>query len=554
MEGSADKPRRPRLCAAALIMGVAAAACSRGASEPVLSSDQALRINTTRQPTTMDPGQQAWDYEATIGRNVFEPLLKPAPDLKDVQGAAAASYDLLSDGLTYTFHIRSSARWSDGQPVTAQEFVYAWKRLLDPRLAAPYADPFFDHAVAGAQDYGNVDPKNAAAVAGFLSGLGLSAPDDHTFIVKLQQPAGYFKWIAALWVAAPIRRDIVEKYGSQTWASVPSQIVGNGAFKVSEMASDHYTLVPNDFYWGGKARLRRLIAYFIADAQEGFRRYRAGDLDVTEVPLANATLVQDDPKLNKEIHRSPSLNTNWLGMNLKHGPFANQKVREAISRAIDRHALVQFIGHGQFTPMQTLIPKGMNGYRPDLGSAQSFDPVAARAALQASGVDRSALNSIHYLVPNNTEDRLRAQFIVDQIKTNLGLTWTIDPLGLKITTQRLTSGDFQVVEWGWGADYPDDQDWMDTFLNGCGNQGCPLNAEYDQLVNQADQASRQSDRQKLYDRAQAMIVNNYSVAFLYSRQTWTLVKPYVQGIRPTALDESLLPGDFFANQIYITQH
>src|SRR5262249_24032783 len=146
------------------------------------------------------------------------------------------------------FHLQPNAKWSDGKPVTAKDFVYGWKRMLNPALGAGYADPFFDGTVAGGQDYNNVDTKDAAALDKYLNGLGLSAPDDHTFVVKLQAPAGYFKWVASLWVGAPIRQDVVEAAAggpfpstdatkAEMWASDATKVVGNGAFKISEQVA-----------------------------------------------------------------------------------------------------------------------------------------------------------------------------------------------------------------------------------------------------------------------------------------------------------------------------
>jgi oligopeptide transport system substrate-binding protein len=557
MEGSAAGFRRWRVVAVMAVLGPLVTSCGSPTGNLTLSSDQTLHIAAVTQPGTMDPSRQMWDFEALFGRNLFETLVKPRPDLKDVQGAAASSYQVQSDGLAYVFHLRASARWSDGQPVTARDFVYGWKHLLDPRVKAAYAS-FFNGIVAGAQDYSRIDPTNAAAVNSFLDGLGLLAPDDRTFMVKLQMPAGYFKWIAALWVAAPIRQDVVEKFGSDNWATVPSQIIGNGPFKVSEMvAQDHYTLAPNAYYWGAKPKLSHIVVNFIRNPSESFRRYLAGDLDTVDVPLANANLVQHDPKLGKQIQRYASLNTIWLAMNSRKPPFDNPKVREAVARAIDRQKLITYFGHGQFAAMQTLIPKGMNGYRSDLGAAQTFDPAAARQALKASGVSQAALNDVHYLVPDGSYDRrARAQFIIGQIEDNLGLHWTLEPLPVKTVTRREAAGDFQLSETGWEADYPDEQDWMDPLVNGCeGNYPvCPNDNQFNSLVSQADQTTKESQRQKLYDRAQSIVINNYWFVFLYTIENWVLQQPYVHGIKATALDESYLPGDFFTSEIYITQH
>src|SRR5215472_10042384 len=204
-----------RLIALGACAVLATLACGTGApassNQPAPAEQQVLRINDITDPNSLDPTQQTYTYEAAVGRLTFQPLLQPRPDLKDVQPAGAQSYDVSADGLTYTFHLRSNAKWSDGKPVVAADWVYGWKHFLNPALAAGYVDPFFDGTIAGGADYANVDVKSASAIDSFLNGLGLSAPDDHTFVIKLAAPAGYFKWVATLWVAVPLRKDIVEQ-------------------------------------------------------------------------------------------------------------------------------------------------------------------------------------------------------------------------------------------------------------------------------------------------------------------------------------------------------
>ncbi|HEY8677563.1 MAG TPA: peptide ABC transporter substrate-binding protein [Candidatus Dormibacteraeota bacterium] len=566
MEQSTGKLKWSRL--ATLMAGVAlvVAACGTASTtnnngNNMASSDkQILRINSGTEPNSLDPGQQSYDYEGLIGRNVFEPLLKPKKDLSDVEGAAASSYDVSSDGITYTFHIRQNAKWSDGVPLKAKDFVYGYQRILDPRLAAGYTDPFFDGTIAGAANYASIDAKNDAASTTFLQGLGLSAPDDHTFVVKLQQPAGYFKWVASLWVAAPIRKDIVEKYGSDKWATVPSQVIGNGMFKISEQVpKDHITLVPNDQYWGDKPHLTKIIDYFIDDANQAFSKYQTGELDIQTVPLANADLVQNDPKLKNELHKLPSLNTFWLTPNLHKAPFDNVKFREAVSHAIDRQSLATDVSKGQYAPVTTFIPKGMNGYQPGLSDVQKYDPAAAKAALQASGVSPAVANGVHYLARNTTANKQLAEYITGQIKTNLGLNWTIDVIDSKTVTSRIRKANFDIYgPDGWGADYPDPQDWYDIFTTGgCHgtNWGCPNNPDFDKLVQQADQSTKDSDRVTKYNDAGKLLTNQFYVTFLYQRTEWQLIKPYVQGYQATPLDEGIyLPGDFFTNTIFIANH
>jgi oligopeptide transport system substrate-binding protein len=546
-------------------IGLLVAACGGGTSTTnsnmAPNDKQILRTNTGTEPNSLDPGQQTYDYEITIGHNVFEPLLKPTKDLKDVTGAAAKSFDVSSDGLTYTFHLRDNAKWSDGQPVKASDFVFGWQRVLDPTLAAGYADPFFTGSVKGGDKYGDVDTKDKAALTAYLNALGLSAPDDKTFKIELQQPAGYFKWIATLWVGAPIRKDIVDKYGSDKWATVPSQVIGNGPFKISEQVpKDHITLVPNANYWGDKPKIQKWINYFIDDANQYFSKYQTGELDVTQVPLANADLAKSDPKLKNELKRVAQLDTFWLAMNLTKPPFDNVKVREAVARAVDRKALVNEVAKGLYLERQTFIPEGMNGYKPDLGKAQDYDPAKAKAALQASGVSTAAIDKVQLLTRNTTTNKQLNEFLVNQINTNLGVHWTLQVVDSKVVTSNyLRKGNFQIYAVdGWGADYPDQQDWYDIFTTGgCHgtNWGCWNNKEYDDIVAKADQATKDADRQKLYDQAHGMLVNQYIVAFLYNRPAWVLIKPYVQGLNITPIDNAIyLPGENYANTIYITNH
>jgi oligopeptide transport system substrate-binding protein len=566
MDESTGRLRWLRIPSVMAAIGLVVAACgttqtSNNNPNNMASNDkQILRTNTNTEPNSFDPGQETYDYEITLGHNIFEPLLKPTKDLKDVTGAAASSYDVSSDGLTYTFHLRQNAKWSDGQPVKAQDFVYGWQRVLDPTLAAGYADPFFDGTVKGGEKYSKVDTKDKAAVQSYIQALGLAAPDDHTFKVTLQQPAGYFKWIATLWLSAPIRKDVVDKYGYDKWSSTPTNVIGNGPWKIQEeVPKDHITLVPNPNYWGDKPHIQKWTDYFIEDLNQAFSKYQTGELDVVNIPLANADLVKSGTPLSKEFKKVPQLDTFWIAMNLTKPPFDNVKVREAVSRAVDRNALVNDVAKGFYIARQTFIPLGMNGYKPSLGSAQDYDPAKAKAALQASGVPTSAIDKVKLLTRNTTTNKQLNEFIVNQINTNLGVHWTLDVIDSKTVTTNLRKGNFQIYgPDGWGADYPDQQDWFDIFTTGgCHgtNWGCWNNKDFDALVTKADQATKETERQSLYDQAQQMLEDQYIVAFLYHRPAPVLVKPYVQGVTNIAIDSAIyLPGETYSTTIYIANH
>ena len=548
------------------------AACGGSNGTPTANlapaAQQILRANDGVEPNSYDPTQQTYTYEAAVGRNTFEALLKSKPDLSDVQGAAAKSYDVSSDGLTYTFHLQPNAKWSDGKPVTASDWVYGYQHFLNPALAAGYVDPFFDGTIAGAQNYGSVDVTSASAVDSFISGLGLSAPDANTFVIKLQHPAAYFKWVVTLWVAVPLRKDVVESAAGgsfastdttkpETWANNANTIIGNGPFKISEIVSkDHTTLVPNTNYWGGAPKLQQLIYYYIADGNTAYSKFQTGALDIIGVPVADVTVVRGDATLSKQAHLFPTLTTFWMDFNTKKAPFDNADVRMAFAKAIDRQKLTVDVLHDTDKAYQSFIPQGMAGADTS-DNAQSFDPAAAKALLAKANVTPATLNKFKLLTRNSTGSKTINQFIVDQWNTNLGLSIQLDVIDSKTVTSRIRKGNFDMYgPDGWGADYPDQQDWFDIFFSSsCGglNFGCPTLSGYDDLVKKADSELDQTQRNKDYLTAQKMLIDQAAVGFIYQQYEYDLVAPYVNYTH-TAFDDQNLPGDNYYNTAYITSH
>jgi oligopeptide transport system substrate-binding protein len=548
------------------------AACGGGGgttSANLASPDkQILRANDGTEPNSYDPTQQTYTYEAAVGRNVFEALLKPNAELTDVTPAAASKYDVSSDGLTYTFHLRTNSKWSDGKPVTASDWVYGYQHLLNPALAAGYVDPFFDGTIAGAQNYGSIDVSSASAIDAFVSGLGLSAPDANTFVIKLQHPAAYFKWVVTLWVAAPIRKDVVESAAGGSfpssdttkplaWANDAKTIIGNGPYKISEIVSkDHVTLVPNTGYWGGAPHLQQIIYYFIADGNTAYSKYQTGALDIIGVPTADIDVVRNDSVLSKQAHLYPQLTTFWMSFNTTKAPFDNAKVRMAFAKSIDREKLTKDVRHNTDQPIQSFIPKGMAGYDTS-DNAQSYDPAAAKKLLSDAGVSASTLNAFKLLTRNSTGSKTVNQFIVDQWNTNLGLNIQLDVIDSKTVTSRIRKGQFDIYgPDGWGADYPDQQDWFDIFTSGsCHslNWGCATLAGYDDLVKKANTELDQNQRNKDYLAAHKLLIDQAAVAFMYQAYEYDLVAPYVT-ITHTSFDDQNLPGDQNWQTAYITVH
>lgn len=536
---------------------LALGSCSSGVftQGPRLASSQSLRVLIEDQPQSLDPGQVQYSFERAVLREISEPLLKPTPDMNGVMPAAAAGYDVTNGGAVYVFHLRKNAEYSDGQPVRAQDFVFAWRRLIDPRLASPVAT-FFADAVYNGDKVSILDPqRDAKTIDPALQTLGLAAVDDSTFKVTLSHPDPAFVWLAAMPAAAPIRQDVVARYGDK-WSSSPESLITNGPFRLSqEVANDHLTVVPNPHYWGPKPTLTSIEFDIVNDGAQALAKYRAGNVDVMAVQPAQALEVGADRGLSKNLLRTPALTVYWIIFRVTSGRLSNPRVREALAQAIDRKAYVNQVFQGQGRAQPTFIPQGMRGYAPDLASSQNFDVSQARATLALAGVTPGQLNGLKFSFDNSVDfSKATAQFVHDQLKANLGVDIALDPLDGGTLGARLESGDFEIAgPAGWNADYPDPADWFPVFTTTSSyNYSLYQNPRFDSLVAVAATDVEPTRRDAEYAQAQRMLVTDAPVAFLAQSVSWYLVQPWVRGITATSVDD--WPGELFPNAIYISNH
>jgi oligopeptide transport system substrate-binding protein len=547
--------------AAAVCLGLLlASACTPPgqAPAPTLAKDQVLRLNISAEPGSFDPGQQQYTYEAAVGRQTWEALLKPRPDLADVQPATAESYAVSPDGLTYTFKIRKSSKYSDGVAVKAQDFVFAWQRLIDPRQAAPLND-YYVGVIKGAPEAAALKPSDPAdKIDAALKNVGLKAADESTFVVTLAEPAAYFKWVATLWNGAPIRQDVVARGGNPTdpknnWASKIENLVGNGAYRVTDIAhNDHITLEANPGYWGGKPTLTRIVENVIRDDNADFAKYQNGDEDMVSVPVGNREAVRSDPKYKDQLLEFPRQSATWLEFNQKAGPFTNRNLRAALTESVDRTKWVSRLLGGVGIPATTLVPRGMPGHHPELGDALQFDAARAKADLGASGVNPAATD-LRLMARDSVSGKAVGEFLIDQWKTNLGITVKLDVLPSKELNSRLRRQEFQIYVGGWIGDYPDLQNWFDIFLCGSTYQyGKYCSSDYDRLVKAADREHDAGKREAMYTQAQQVLIKEVGAGFLVHGSFLYLKKPYVRGVKTTGGDE--WPGCFFATAITIAPH
>jgi oligopeptide transport system substrate-binding protein len=527
--------------------------------QPGVAQEVTLNFLTQGEPDTLDPTHASADRasDGAVVRQVFEPLLR-FDDKLVPQPAAAASYEVSLDGTLVTFHLRPDGRWSDGQPVTAGQFEYAWKRLLDPALHAQYAPLFVDAGIVGADDYNSGKFKTPEHVA-------INALDDLTLQVRLYEPFGALPDLAALWVAAPLRPDIVDA-DPDGWATDPATYVGNGPFMLVDWAhGDHLTLVPNPQYaahlgWPAPTLTRVTIAMH-TDASANFATYVKSDapdwMDVSEV---DANRVLNDPLLEAQLRHSNALSTFWLQMNTAHAPLGDPTVRRALARGVDRAALVRDLATGVSLPTTSVLPPGMPGFQEGLGKDLGFDASGGRDLLSQAGFGGDQpLPPLGFSFPDATDDRLRAEYVQQQLQANLGIDVVLQPLDAGDYQPAIDAGDYDLALGGWSADYPDPRDWF-SLVFGCGaafNTFGYCNASFDQLVARADMSTNLSARLQLYEQAQALLLQDAPVAPLFVRGRLVLVKPWIQStdggpLILTPLDE--YPGSLFLDKVKVLPH
>jgi oligopeptide transport system substrate-binding protein len=529
-------------------------ACQSGVTvAPKLAKDQVLRLMLEDQPASLDPGQTQYSYETAVLRAVSEPLLKPSPDLSGVVPAAAERFEMDGSGTAYVFHLRSNAKYWDGTPVKAQDFVYAWQRLIDPRLAAPNETLFADAVLNGGR-VSLMDPqRDASTIDSALATLGLKAVDDFTFQVQLGRPDPAFIWLAALPAGAPIRKDVVAKSGDK-WAAAPETLVTNGPYRVTEMVkNEHIRVERNPDYWGGKPTVTRIDFVVVNDGAVALAKYKNGELDEITVQPAQAASVTNDATLDRQVLKTPNLTVFWLVFRVNSPPLDNVKLRLAIAQAIDRDAFVSQVLAGQGLPATTFIPKGMHGYNPNL-TAQKFDIAQARASLAASGLSAKQV-SVTFSYDQSSEFRkTTAKFVHDQLIANLGINVVLQGLDPNTLSSHKEIGEFQITgPDGWSADYPDQADWYDVFLTTSSlNVAFWQNQQYDSFIRVARTETQPAKRDQEYLQAQSMLVGEAPVAFLAQTVSWYLVQPYVRGVITSPVDE--WPGALVPNQLTIAPH
>jgi oligopeptide transport system substrate-binding protein len=516
------------------------------------ATPQVLRVNIAGEPAQIDPNRASWSTERTVIMQVFEGLLGFNQDLTlraigATEIPTVANKGIAADGKTYTFKLNSKVTWSDGKKVTAKDYVYSIKRLFDPTLAAEYTSFYFD-IVGGEACYSATDA-DAATLAKLRDAIGVKALDDYTVEIKLANPRPTFLQLMALWPVYPVREDIITQYGDQ-WTE-PPHYIGNGPFLMTEWVhEDHITFVRNPTYWGKAAKLDTLVENMITDANALFAAYQNNEVDIAGVPAGTEKTVMADPVLSKQILRYAELVTFAFQFNVNSPPFDNVNLRKALNAAIDRDAFINNVRGGVGKAAYSWIPPGMPGYDASLGADYHFDVTKAKAFLAAAGyADASKVPELKLQYADTGVNPTIAQFVQNQIKVNLGINVSIEPMERKAFTQAVNAEKYSWAWYGWGADYPDPDNWLpELFGTGAGNNHTGYsNPAFDALAVQAKKELDNTKRLQLWAQAQKMVVDDAPVLFMNYRERFVLVKPSIQGLKYTGMDGDVSGDMFFPN-------
>jgi oligopeptide transport system substrate-binding protein len=478
-----------------------------------------IRVNLGTEPPSLD-WSLATDHVSfnvianlMVGLTEFDRNLKPAPVI-------AKSWDIQDGGKRIVFHLRDDVKWSDGKAVRAQDFEYSWKRLLNPKTASQYAYILFD--IAGAQDYAEGKSKDP-------SSIGVKAENDHTLIVNLRIPASYFLAITTFEVTYPQRQDVIENHGSR-WTE-PENIVTNGPFRlVSWKHENQIELHANANYFLGKPALERVTMFMVSEKTTALAMYEQGNLDFMDESYSIPTL--DKPRLAKQpgYKEVPQLRGEYYGFAIDRKPFDNPKLRRAFAHAIDREVIPKILLGGK-TPATSWIPPGMLAHNPKIGLA--FNPEQARRMLAEAGyADGKGLPPIVLGYNTKEDNKLVAEAIQSMWQKHLNVIVKVENQEWKVYLKKLQNDPYVVHRAGWGADYPDPDNFMKLFTSNSGNNhGRWKNATFDKLLDQAAQEQDNTKRAQMYDEAQKILTEtDAAIAPLYWRSEATMLSPKFNGL------------------------
>jgi oligopeptide transport system substrate-binding protein len=481
-------------------------------------------------PESLDPHKTSTVYEAHILRDLFLGLTTEDAKAEIIPGAAE-SWTVSPDGKTYTFKLRTGATWSDGSPVAANDFVFAWQRVVDPATAAEYA--YMLAPIVNAEDItaGKKKPDE----------LGVKAVDDMTFEVTLNAPTPYFLEMLTHQSTYPVSKANVEKFGAEF--TKPGNLVSNGAYTLAEFVpNDHIKAVKNPkFYDAANVKIDVVNYIPTEDRSTAMKRFEAGELDSND-DIPTEQLADLKAKFGDQVRLGPYLGTYYYAFKTDKAPWDNVKIRHAVSMAIDRDYLAEKVWQNTMIPAYSFVPPGISGYE-----TRTTD-YAEKSQLDREDEARKVLTELGYGPDKPLKLEIRYNTSENHKNTAVAIQEQLKPLGVEVTLLNTDTkthyghleqkGDFDIARAGWIADYKDPENFLALCKTGTGNNyGSYSNKEYDDLLAAAAAATDPAERMKKLSDAEGVgVARDLCVVPLLYYGFHTVVSSKLKGWEDNVMD------------------
>ncbi|EKQ57885.1 MULTISPECIES: peptide ABC transporter substrate-binding protein [unclassified Clostridium] len=514
------------------------------------ASKQELNFNLGADPKTLDPALNQAVDSSIILVNAFEGLYKVDKDNKAIPGVAK-SYDLSADGTVYTFHLQDGLKWSNGDPIKASDFEYAWKRVMNPETAAEYA--YQMEYIKGAKEY--------TAGKGSVDQVGVKATDDKTLQVTLASPCSYFLNLTAFPCYFPVDQKVVE--GNKDWANSAATYVSNGPFKMTDYKiKDGLVLEKNENYYAKDSiKLDKINVKFVTEDTSAWASYKSGQFDmVYNVPKSEVQAAIKDGSakvINLLSNYFYSVNVSDKAKEVDPNAakvLADPKVRKALNLAIDRQSIVDNVTKGGQTPAHSFVPTGIIGADgKDFAGKTYFDPKgnveeAKKLLAEAGYPDGKGFPSVVLMFNPEKQHGIIAQAVQDMWKKNLGIDVQIQNQEWKVLIATRNDKKYELARDGWVADYTDPMTFLDMLQSTSGqNNSGYNNPEYDKLIVAAKAEQDANKRLEMLHKAEDILMEDMPVITLFYDTQPMGIKDTIKGLKTSPLgyiyfDEAYMEG------------
>ncbi len=495
-------------------------------SQPIYNKQDTLTMNLGSEPATLDWNRASDSCSFDVISNLMLGLTRY--DLDDngllvLSPAIAKSWTISADAKEYIFYLNPEARWSDGKPIIAKHFLDSFQRLLDPATAAPYAGIF------------EMIDLNLCQII-----------DDHTLKIILKRPTPYFIYLTAYGPSYPIRLDLIQRYGDN-WTE-EKNLVSTGAYTLEQWQHEYKIILKaNPHYFLAKPKMKFLRFFMIAEQASAYTLFVNKQLDWIDsrsIPKNEFSSLATNPY----AHKSFSLMRNcYIGFNFKNSFLANPKIRQALSYAIDREALVKIRSRGD-KANATWLPPSLSEYYDQNSVINSSCPnaycpeLARRLLTEAGYPSGKSAPELTFLIPSDEANKTLAEALQAMWKTNLNLDIKIIAMEWKVFLSSLSTNPPDLFRMNWGADYPDPDTFMQLFISGHEmNYGFYSNSRYDELIKQASSLLDINQRRVLYTEAERLLTgDDVAIAPLFINQQTIIHHHNIHGLRVHSLDLALL--------------